>query len=57
MGLGVLDDNTIKDLTRVLSVEHVLREKSKRFNNKDKSDCPHKLNSQWIVDITSKYEG
>jgi hypothetical protein len=32
MGFGVLDDNTIKGLTRVLSVEQVLSEKSKCFN-------------------------
>ena len=31
MGFGVLDDNTIKGLTRVLSVEQVLSEKSKKF--------------------------
>jgi hypothetical protein len=32
VGFGVLDDNTIKGLTWVLSVEHVLTEKPKRFN-------------------------
>jgi hypothetical protein len=32
MDFGVLDDNTIKGLTRVLSVEHVLSEKTKKFN-------------------------
>jgi hypothetical protein len=32
VGFGVLDDNTIKGLTKVLSVEHVLSEKTKRFN-------------------------
>jgi hypothetical protein len=47
---GVLDDITIKGLTRVLSVEHVLR-------HRGKSDGQHKPSSQWIVDITSKVEG
>jgi hypothetical protein len=32
VGFGVLDDNIIKGLTKVLSVEHVLSEKSRRFN-------------------------
>jgi hypothetical protein len=32
VGFGVLHDNTIKGLTRVLIVEQVLSEKSKRFN-------------------------
>jgi hypothetical protein len=32
MGFGVLNDNTIKGLTSVLSVEQVLREKSTMFN-------------------------
>jgi hypothetical protein len=32
VGFGVLYDNTIKGITRVLSVEQVLSEKSKRFN-------------------------
>jgi hypothetical protein len=32
MGFGVLYDNTIKGITRVLSVEQVLSEKSKKFN-------------------------
>jgi hypothetical protein len=32
IGFGVLDDNTIKVLTWVLSVEQVLSEKPERFN-------------------------
>jgi hypothetical protein len=32
MGFGVLDDNIIKDLTRVLTVEQMLSEKPKMFN-------------------------
>jgi hypothetical protein len=32
MGFGVLDDNTIKGLIRVLCVGQVLSEKTKRFN-------------------------
>jgi hypothetical protein len=32
VGFGVLDDNTIKGLTWVLSVEQMLSEKSKKFN-------------------------
>jgi hypothetical protein len=29
----------------------------KGSTHKDKSDGPYKLNSQWIVNITSKVEG
>jgi hypothetical protein len=32
VGFGVFDDNIIKGLNKVLSVEHVLSEKSKMFN-------------------------
>jgi hypothetical protein len=32
VGFGVLDNNIIKGLTRVLSIEHVLSEKTKKFN-------------------------
>ena len=32
VGFAILDDKIIKGLTRVLSVEHVLSEKTKKFN-------------------------
>jgi hypothetical protein len=32
VGFGVLDNNIIKGLTRVLSIEHVLSEKTMKFN-------------------------
>jgi hypothetical protein len=57
MSFGVFNDNTIKGISRVLSVNMFYVKIVKCSTHRDNSDGPHKLSSLWIVDITSKVEG
>lgn len=42
-GFWCLDDNIIKELTSLLSVEQELSEKLVEFNKGDQADTPYKL--------------
>jgi hypothetical protein len=54
-GLCCLDDNTIKVLTMVLSVEQKLSEKLTMFNTCGQGDIPYKLNQ--IMDYGYYHKG
>jgi hypothetical protein len=54
VGFGVVDDNIVKGLIRVLGVEQVPSEEHVRFNMRGRCDIPHKPRWIWIMNITSE---